>query len=74
MLVKLFRLYIKNLDDRFVLREEKVTKVNQPITTFLNDSIMYPNHFINKRLDIITNMIQKLDEKTDTNSNREESN
>ena len=72
---KAFRLYVKNRDDRFVLREEKVTKVNQPITTFLNDSIMYPNHLIYKRLDIITNMIQKLGEKIDTiNSNRKESN
>jgi hypothetical protein len=70
---KAFRLYVKNLDNRFVLRGEKVTKVNQPITTFLNDSIMYPNYLINKRFDIITNMIQKLDEKFDTNDKRKES-
>lgn len=67
-----FRLYVKNLEDRFALRGEKVMKVNQPITTFLNDAIMHPNHLINKRLDMITNMIQKLDEKVDANFNRKE--
>ena len=29
-----FRLYVKNLEDRFVLRGEKAMKVNQPITIF----------------------------------------
>ena len=71
---KAFRLYVKNLDDRFVLRGERVTKVNQSITTFLNDSIMYPNHQIHKKFDTITNMIQKLDEKIDANYKRKESN
>ena len=39
-----FRLYVKNLEDRFVLRGEKVMKVNQPIITFLNDAILNPYH------------------------------
>ena len=34
---KAFRLYVKNLEDRFVLRGERTMKVNQPVTTFLND-------------------------------------
>jgi hypothetical protein len=41
-----FRLYVKNLEDRFALRGEKVMKVNQPITSFMNDSILSPLHFI----------------------------
>ena len=45
-----FRLYVKNLEDRFVLREEKIMKVNQPITTFMNDSILSPFHLINSKV------------------------
>ena len=31
---KAFRLYVKNLEDRFVLREERTMNVNQPISIF----------------------------------------
>lgn len=71
---KAFRLYVKNLEDKFVLRGEKVTKVDQPITIFLNDSIQHPFHFINgklnkfsekveERFNEIINRIDKLEEK-----------
>lgn len=46
-----FRLYVKNQEDKFILRGEKVMKVNQPITSFLNDSIQYPFNLINNKLD-----------------------
>ena len=52
---KAFRLYVKNLEDRFVLREERTMNVNQPITTFLNDSILSPFHLINSK---VTELIQ----------------
>ena len=58
-----FRLYVKNLEDRFVLREEKVMKVNQPITTFMNDSILSPFHLIDNRIKEFVNVFEKrLDE------------
>lgn len=43
---KAFILYVKNLEDRFVLREERIMKVNQPITIFMNHSIINPFHLI----------------------------
>ena len=52
-----FRLYVKNLEDRFALRGEKVMKVNQPITTFMNDSILNPFHLINNKLNELSNNI-----------------
>ena len=69
-----FRLYVKNLEDRFVLRGEKVMKVNQPITTFMNDSILNPFHLIENKFkefyDIIgknqleiMNRLEKIEEK-----------
>jgi hypothetical protein len=54
-----FRLYVKNLEDRFVLRGEKVMKVNQSITTFMNDSIQSPLHLINSGLSKVINIIEK---------------
>jgi hypothetical protein len=44
-----FRLYVKNLEDRFALRGEKVMKVNQPITSFMNNSILNPLHLIDNK-------------------------
>jgi hypothetical protein len=54
-----FRLYVKNLEDRFVLRGEKVMKVNQPITTFLNDSILNPFHLIENKFTELYDIIGK---------------
>ena len=54
---KAFRLYVKNLEDRFVLREEKVMKVNQPITSFMNDSILTPLHLIDTKFNEFTKII-----------------
>ncbi|HSF49746.1 MAG TPA: hypothetical protein VLA74_03220 [Nitrososphaeraceae archaeon] len=54
-----FRLYVKNLEDRFALRGEKVMKVNQPITSFMNDSILNPLHLINNKFDEVLNIIEK---------------
>jgi hypothetical protein len=65
-----FRLYVKNLEDRFALRGEKVVKVNQPITSFMNDSILNPLHLIDSKLNehsnnivarIVTEMNHKID-------------
>ena len=52
-----FRLYIKNLEDRFALRNEKVVKVNQPITSFMNNSILSPLHLIDSKLNEHSNNI-----------------
>lgn len=61
---KAFRLYVKNLEDRFVLREERTMKVDQSITTFMNDSILHPYHLIKKEFDELKNIIlEKLNEK-----------
>jgi hypothetical protein len=54
-----FRLYVKNLEDRFALRGEKVMKVNQPITTFLNDAILNPYHLIDTRFTELRDFIGK---------------
>ena len=52
-----FRLYVKNLEDRFVLRGEKVMKVNQPITSFMNNSILIPLHLIDTKFNEFTKII-----------------
>jgi hypothetical protein len=54
-----FRLYVKNLEDRFVLREEKVMKVNQPVTTFLNDAILNPYHLIENKFTKLYDIMEK---------------
>ncbi len=54
-----FRLYVKNLEDRFALRGEQIEKVNQPITTFLHDSIQSPLHLINSGLSKVINIVEK---------------
>ena len=58
---KAFRLYVKNLEDRFSLRGEQVKKVNQPITTFLNDSIQSPLHLIDNKFDEVPITLLKKD-------------
>ena len=59
---KAFRLYVKNLEDRFVLRDERTMKINQPITTFMNDSILSPFHLIDNRIKEFVNIVEKIDE------------
>ena len=54
-----FRLYVKNLEDRFVLREEKVMKINQPVTTFMNDSILNPFHLIENKFTELYDIMEK---------------
>ena len=55
-----FRLYVKNLEDRFVLRGEKVMKVNKPISIFLDDAILNPFHLINSKInELINNIVDK---------------
>jgi hypothetical protein len=65
-----FRLYVKNVEDRFALRGEKVVKVNQPITSFMNNSILSPLNLIDSKLNehsnniverIVTEMNHKID-------------
>ena len=57
---KAFRLYVKNLEDRFVLRGEKVMKVNKPISIFLDDAILNPFHLINSKVnELINNIVDK---------------
>ena len=56
---KAFRLYVKNLDDRFELRGEKATKVNLPITTFLDNTILNPLHLIESKFNEFVNSIEK---------------
>ena len=56
---KAFRLYVKNLEDRFVLREERTMKVNQPISIFLDDAILNPFHLINSKVNELINIVDK---------------
>jgi len=58
---KAFRLYVKNLQDKFVLRGEKLETIDQPITTFLNKSILYPYNSMQKRFDEVIDLLNKLD-------------
>ncbi len=58
---KAFRLYVKNLEDRFVLRGEKVMKVNKPISIFLDDAILNPFHLINSKVnELINNIVARI--------------
>ena len=54
-----FRLYVKNLEDRFALRGEKVMKVHQPITTFMNDAILNPLHLIDNKFNELYDIMGK---------------
>ena len=54
-----FRLYVKNLEDRFVLRGEKVMKVNKSITTFLDDAILNPLYLIDIKFNEFINIVEK---------------
>ena len=45
-----------------MLREERTTKVDQPITTFMNDSILHPYHLIQTKLDEIVNIVKELEQ------------
>lgn len=54
-----FRLYIKNLEDKFALRGEKIMKINKPITTFLNEAIQNPLHLINSKFNELYNIVEK---------------
>jgi hypothetical protein len=54
-----FRLYIKNLGDIFALREEKLLKVNKPITSFINDSVLNPLYMIDTKFNEFTKLLQK---------------
>ena len=54
-----FRLYVKNLEERFVLRGEKVIKVNKPISIFLNDAILNPFNLINSKVNELINNVDK---------------
>ena len=70
-----FRLYVKNLEDRFALRGEKVMKVNQPITSFLNDSILNPFHLIDSKLNeysdnIVVKIVTEINNKIEKLENR----
>jgi hypothetical protein len=56
---KAFRLYVKNLEDRFVLRGEQTMKVNQPISIFLDDAILNPFHLINSKVNELINIVDK---------------
>ena len=57
---KAFRLYVKNLEDRFVLREERTMNVNKPISIFMDDAILNPFHLINSKVnELINNIVDK---------------
>jgi hypothetical protein len=56
---KSFRLYVKNLQDKFVLREERTMKVDQPVSPFMNDSILNPFHLMEDKLNEVINIFEK---------------
>lgn len=47
------------MQDRSVLRREKTMKVDQSLTTFMNDSIQSPLNLIDSRLSEFVNTIEK---------------
>ena len=56
---KSFRLYVKNLQDKFVLREERTMKVDQTVSPFMNDSILNPFHLMEDKLNEVINIFEK---------------
>ena len=50
---KAFRLYVKNLEDKLVLRGERTMKIDKPIFTFFNDSLLQPYHLIHSKIEEI---------------------
>jgi hypothetical protein len=67
---KALRLYVKNLEDSFVLRAERTMKVDRSVFSFMNDSILNPYHLFQKKVDELISIIQKLDEKNITSNHR----
>ena len=55
---KAFRLYVKNLDNRFVLRGERLTKIDEPGTSFMNDAILSPLHLIESKFKEFFNIFE----------------
>jgi hypothetical protein len=55
---KAFRLYVKNLDNRFVLRGERLTKIDEPGTFFMNDAILSPLHLIESKFKEFFNIFE----------------
>ena len=51
--------YVKNQEERFVVRGDKVMKVNQPIIAFMNDAILNPLHLIDIRFTELLDFIGK---------------
>lgn len=50
---KAFRLYVKNLEDKFVLRGERTMKIDKPVFTFFNESLLQPYHLIHSKIEEI---------------------
>ena len=50
---KAFRLYVKNLEDKFVIRGERTMKIDKPVFTFLNESLLQPYHLFHSKLEEI---------------------
>jgi hypothetical protein len=55
------------LEDRFALRNEKLVKANQPISFFINNSILNPFHLIDTTLNdfakILLNELEQVNNK-----------
>jgi hypothetical protein len=50
---KVFRLYVKNMEDKFLIRGERTMKIDKPVFTFFNESILQPYHLIQSKIEEI---------------------
>ena len=50
---KALRLYVKSMEDKFVIRGERTMKIDKPVFTFLNESILQPYHLIQSKIEEI---------------------
>jgi len=58
---KAFRLYVKALDDKFIIRKERTMKVDKPVFTFFNDDILQPYHLIQSKIEeVVDRKFQEL--------------
>ena len=58
---KAFRLYVKDLDDKFAIRKERTMRIDKPVSTFFNDDILQPYHLLQTKVEeIVDRKFQEL--------------
>lgn len=58
---KAFRLYVKNMEAKFVIRGEQTMKIDKPVFPFFNHDILHPYHLIQTKIEeIVDRKFQEL--------------